>query len=113
MGPGADNGDGEAVGALSIVAVEREGSTAIVVAGELDSFTAESVRNAVAAVGSGDVLLDLEGVRFIDSSGLASIIESHMYLNERERRLVVGPRSPVVQRLLDLTGVHEALDQPS
>ncbi len=106
-------GDGEGVGALSIVAVEREGSTAIVVAGELDSFTADSVRDAVAAVGDGDVVLDLDGVRFIDSSGLASIIESHLYLIERERRLVVGPRSPVVQRLLDLTGVQEALDPPT
>jgi anti-anti-sigma factor len=102
--------DGEAVGGLSIVAVERDGSTAIVVAGELDSFTADNVRNAIAAIVDGDVLLDLDGIRFIDSSGLASIIESHLYLIERERRLVVGPRSPVVQRLLDLTGVQEALD---
>jgi anti-anti-sigma factor len=102
--------DGEAVGGLSIVAVERDGSTAIVVAGELDSFTADNVRNAIAEIVDGDVLLDLDGIRFIDSSGLASIIESHLYLIERERRLVVGPRSAVVQRLLDLTGVQEALD---
>lgn len=78
--------------------------------GELDAFTVPDVRAVLSAADEGDVVLDLRDVTFIDSSGLAMIVEARQRLDGEERRLVIGPRSDVVQRLLELSGVAGRLD---
>lgn len=80
------------------------------VAGELDAFTAPDVRAALVRTEDRDVVLDLSGVTFIDSSGLALIVETRQRLQTEHHRLVIGPRSDVVQRLLELSGVAGRLD---
>ena len=86
------------------------GVTRITVRGELDAMSAPDLHAALGASDEGDVELDLAGVTFIDSSGLAAVIESYMRLRPAGRRLVIVGRSPVVQRLLDLSGVSTQLD---
>ena len=86
------------------------GATRITVRGELDAMSAPDLHAALAAASEGDVELDLAGVTFIDSSGLAAVIEAYMRLRPTGRRLVVVGRSHVVQRLLDLSGVSTQLD---
>lgn len=78
--------------------------------GELDAFTVPDVRAVLVATDEGDVVLDLREVTFIDSSGLAMIVEARQRLDGEQRRLVIGPRSDVVQRLLELSGVAGRLD---
>lgn len=80
------------------------------VTGELDAFTVPDVRAALAEAAGRDVVLDLSGVTFIDSSGLAMIVEARHRLEGGHHRLVIGPRSEVVQRLLELSGVANRLD---
>lgn len=93
--------------------VERDladGQHRVTVRGELDAFTVPDVRAVIAEAAEGDVELDLSGVSFIDSSGLAMIVEAQQRLQSHERRLIVGPRSDIVQRLLELSGVAARLD---
>ena len=93
--------------------VERrvvDGRSRVVVSGELDAFTAADIHAAIQDSTEGDLELDLAGVTFIDSSGLAAVIEGHLRLEQQQRRLVVVDRSPIVQRLLDLSGVSRHLD---
>jgi anti-anti-sigma factor len=97
----------EVVG-LEVEQLTESGATRVRLRGELDAFTAESLRAAIDAA-TGDVVLDLAGVTFIDSSGLAAIIEATFLLAEDDRRLSADARSPVVQRLFDLSGVDERL----
>lgn len=78
--------------------------------GELDAFTAPEVRAVIADAEGGDLVLDLDGVTFIDSSGLAMVVEARQRLQAQQRQLVIGPRSPIVQRLLELSGVAGYLD---
>lgn len=80
------------------------------VSGELDAFSAPDLRKVVAAATSPEVALDLAGVTFIDSSGLAMIVESHQRLVASGRRLVITGRSAFVDRLLELSGVAGRLD---
>jgi anti-sigma B factor antagonist len=86
------------------------GRDRITLVGELDAFTASDVRAAIAEADETAVELDLGGVTFIDSSGLAMVVESHQRLQADARRLVIVERSAIVQRLLDLSGLTGRLD---
>lgn len=77
----------------------------VVVRGEMDAFTSVDVRSAVVEQSDGDVDLDLREVTFMDSSGLGTLIVMHQLLEAAERRLVIVDRSPIVQRLFELSGV--------
>jgi len=85
------------------------GRARLVVRGELDAFTAPDLLAGLDQASGHEVELDLAGVSFIDSSGLASVIAAHQRLDREERQLVIVERSEIVQRLLDLSGVASRL----
>jgi len=96
---------------FSVVRTDVGGDRArVTVRGELDAFTAQDVHAVLAGTTQPEVELDLSGVTFIDSSGLAAVIEGHLRLGQEQRRLVIGERSEIVQRLLELSGVPRHLD---
>jgi anti-anti-sigma factor len=97
-------------GEWSILATVDDGRSLLAVSGELDALTAEDLHRRIAEIHDGDVELDLSGVTFIDSSGLAAVIEEHLRLQHVHRHLSVTGRSSVVQRVLDLSGVSSQLD---
>ncbi|HWS34957.1 MAG TPA: anti-sigma factor antagonist, partial [Actinoplanes sp.] len=76
------------------------------VAGEIDLDTADVVRHAVlAAVEAGgvvDVVVDLAGVSFCDSSGIAVLDEGYGLAVQRGIRFRVVDPQPVVRRVLDI-----------
>ncbi|MEV0828152.1 STAS domain-containing protein [Nonomuraea rubra] len=57
--------------------------------------------------GSHDIRLDLSGLTFIDVAGMRLIIVAAARLSP-DRELVLGPVSPVVRRVLALTGWDQA-----
>lgn len=75
----------------------------LAVAGEVDLSNAEKLRGAVddcSGNGAG-VVIDLTGVSFMDSSGLAVILQA---ARDRESRLVlVAAPGSAVERLLQMT----------
>ena len=77
----------------------------VVVRGEMDAFTADAVRAAVVEDCDGSVDLDLEGVTFMDSSGLGTLIVTHQLMEGAGRRMAITSRSPIVDRLFELSGV--------
>lgn len=93
----------------SVQTTVEERHVLVTVAGELDASTAGDLRDCV-VIGQGDVHLDLSGVSFIDSSGLAAIIEGHLRLASVDSRLVIVERSPAVQRVFELSGVADRLN---
>ena len=82
-------------------------SGAIAIRGEIDLLTGPSVEAAlheVIAAGSGDVVVDLAGVEFMDSAGLNVFVRAYKDLIGQDRRLVVESTSAVVRRILDMGG---------
>jgi anti-sigma B factor antagonist len=76
--------------------------------GELDLLSAPRLQSEVEsdAVDAADVLvLDLDDVHFIDSTGLRILLAAHKRMVERGQRLALTPGSPQVQRLLSIAGV--------
>lgn len=89
-----------------------DGRVVIVLAGEVDLNSAPAFRAALdeaLAAGVDDVEIDFTGVTFMDSSGLGAVIHAHRAASGLGRTLSLGARSPVVDRLLDVSGVERAL----
>lgn len=93
----------------------QEGQALIArVKGELDLSTADRLRQELEA--SIDharprvLYLDLEGVSFMDSSGLGVILGRYRHLTRQGGRVVICRPQPQVQRLLELSGINKLVE---
>lgn len=85
------------------------------VAGELDPFTVPEFERALMGMikvtpPPGQVILDLSGVRFLDSSGLRVILVAREALVQRDAQLVLRAPSEAVRRLLEITALSARLE---
>ena len=63
---------------------------------------------------SGDVVLDLAAVEWVDATGLAVLVAAHRELRLQQRHLVLRGCQPAVRRALALTRLNRVLTlQPS
>jgi anti-anti-sigma factor len=101
----------QAVGPDLTLSTERDGTrAAIAITGELDAYSAPGLENEVAqllADGVTDLTFDLSATRFLDSSGLRTILTSQRRLGDRDGRLALRAPSEPVRRLLDITGLTD------
>ncbi|MFF8595220.1 STAS domain-containing protein [Streptomyces sp. NPDC015220] len=106
-------------GQLSVEASTTSGVHVITVAGEIDHHTGEALRQALDLSGTPRprVVVDMQRVAFIDSSGINVLIAAHRALTEAGGSLRLAAPGKVVLRTLSLVGVdtvidcHETLDQ--
>jgi anti-anti-sigma factor len=84
----------------------------LVLHGELDLASADLFHSEFerADIGAAPmVVLDLEGLQFVDSTGLRMILSAHERARERGQEFAITPGSPQVRRLLTITRVGEHL----
>jgi anti-sigma B factor antagonist len=95
--------------ATCVVGVSEENGTSVIrLSGELDMVTAERVRSAVEAALSGAserLVFDISGLEFMDSSGIALLVSA----TRKARNVEVRHPTPIVRRLIELTGLTEIL----
>ena len=95
--------------------IERVGDAYLVLlSGEIDAFTAPSLRDDFHAVVAKDdasvVIVDLSAVTFLDSSALGALVGLFRRLRERDAALrIVEPRT-AASRIFELTGLDAVLD---
>jgi anti-sigma B factor antagonist len=80
--------------------------------GELDMASAELLQRTVEGEALKDgamVVLDLQQLQFIDSTGLRIILAVRERCRERQQEFAITPGSQQVQRLLSVAGVAEHL----
>jgi anti-sigma B factor antagonist len=84
----------------------------LAVAGELDLAASSDLRAALTDVldGGSDVAVDLSAVTFIDSTALAVLVHACAEAAVAGTRMVVINPSPVVLRILQLSGLLTMLD---
>jgi anti-anti-sigma factor len=86
------------------------------VAGELDMATADEFAAAVLeTLVSGDtvaVMLDFAAVSFCDSSGIRALDRLYGVAAEMGIHLRAENLQPIVRRVLEITGILEALTEP-
>jgi anti-sigma B factor antagonist len=98
---------------------EGDGQAVVVLRGELDVTDAAYVAASLTAVtASGrDVIIDLEGLEFIDSSGLAALAHARQHARRAGFDLLLAaPQQQVLRmlaitRLIDVFAVHACVDE--
>lgn len=92
---------------------EREGSSAIVLEGELDISTVGQAEDALRTAkerGVPELVLDLSRLRFLDSTGLRFVLSGEALLREAGARLRIVPGPERVQRVFRIARLEERLD---
>jgi anti-sigma B factor antagonist len=90
---------------------ERD-SVRVAPVGELDIATVDKLRAEVERLreaGFGTLVLDLRGVRFLDSTGLRLVLELDAAAKEASQDFLLIRGSAVVQRIFEVTQVSERL----
>jgi anti-sigma B factor antagonist len=97
------------------ISVQTSGAneTTLVISGELDVATATDLRSAgeqALADGSPTLIVDLEAVTFLDSSGLGALIALRNASLAAERSFSLRRPSPRVNKVLELSGLTDVFD---
>lgn len=105
-------------GEMRVHVTHLDGSVQIAVNGELDLATVPqfwgSSAEVVGRVPSGSKLvLDAEGLDFLDAAGLGAIVRLGNCLRARGASLKVAGVRPPVQRVFELTGLEHLLVTPT
>jgi anti-sigma B factor antagonist len=93
---------------FEVTAEIADGAATVTVRGEVDVYTAPQLRQrlyAVVADGVSNVVLDVAGMTFIDSTGLGVIVGTLKRLREGGGELVLRSPSRSTRKVLDITGL--------
>ena len=97
---------------LSIATAHDDGTLRIVAQGELDLASAPLLEQALLdaeRTDSGRILLDIDGVTFIDSTGLRALLEAHARSSQNNIRLQITRGAPQARRLFSLSRTDDIL----
>lgn len=87
---------------------DHSGVLTLSIIGELDLSSIESVSTAIDKAWSGNphrVVFDLRGLTFMDSSGIALMLQ----VSRRVGKVEVRDAAPMVRRVIEATGLVEVL----
>ena len=104
----SDRGVHEGLREPAVAEIERKGgATVVTLAGELDLYNAQEIREALFAeseAGPERIVVDLSRVDFIDSTALGALIESRSKLADRRAFLLAAPALET-RRALEVSGL--------
>lgn len=89
---------------MTVEVNERDGTHVIVLTGEVDLQTSPEVRAAILeSLGQeAPVVVDMGGIAYIDSSGVASLVEGYQIARKKGLAFSLAAVSPAAMRVLQL-----------
>ena len=109
---------GPAVGLQSLLETrsqEQNGVVTIALSGDLDLATAPILSEELAPFegnGVSTIILDLQDLTFIDSTGMHTFLEARNRAMSNGQRLLVRGANPAAQRHIKIVGLQFLLDDP-
>lgn len=98
---------------LNIEMEIKQNVLCIRLSGELDHHAADDLReratNAIEEHSIRHIVLNLESLTFMDSSGLGVILGRYKQIKQRHGEMVVCAISPNIQRLFDMSGLFKII----
>ena len=84
-----------------------DGANVVAVAGELDLHTAGELREALASLNGGRVIVDLREVMFVDSTALSVLLSAAKQRAAKQLELDLVLDRGDVRRVFEITGLSE------
>jgi anti-sigma B factor antagonist len=106
------SGSPQLPGSLTISSVVEEGTASLSLEGELDLASARRMEEHLAELEDARparLVVDLQRLAFIDSTGLRLLIQADARARERGGELVLRPGDASVQRVFEMTGALDVL----
>lgn len=104
---------------LGLEVAERDGRAVLTVQGEIDVYTAPRFRERLIELvneGHVQVVVDLSGVEFLDSTGLGVLVGGLKRLRSHDGDLVIACDEARIVKVFEITGltkvfsIHESVD---
>ncbi|HET7263596.1 MAG TPA: STAS domain-containing protein [bacterium] len=91
--------------------VDYDGAVCLVLSGELDLASIATLQAQFKAVAQreDDVVVDMGGLRYIDSSGAKVLLDAQRLLARSRRRIVMANVQPMARRIIDVMGIEKAI----
>lgn len=100
------------MGSLRIRTKVEGGRHTVSISGELDVASAQVLEQTLVeacAAGAKELVLDLGGVEFMDSTGLSAILQGKRLCESNQCSYLLTPAQRPVERVFEATGVRRAL----
>lgn len=97
---------------LKVDVTDRDGWRVLTATGQLDVATAPKFRQALVEAqygGETNVIVDLDGIEFLDSMGLGVLIGGLKRARTHQCRFAIACSQPRILRLFELTGLDQVL----
>lgn len=99
--------------ALEIASSEAGPGDLITASGEVDLYSSPNLRDAILKAvqkGKGAVGVSLTAVAYMDSSGVATLVEGFKACGDKKRAFVLVAPSPQVMKVLELSRLHTVFE---
>ena len=98
---------------LELESTQRNGVAVLTLRGEIDVYTAPRMRQAIVDLvdaGSLNVVIDMDKVDFLDSTGLGVLVEGLKRVRTRGGTLSIVITQDKILKIFDITGLMKAFD---
>jgi anti-anti-sigma factor len=84
-----------------------DGAVCLSLSGEVDLANASDLRAHLKAVAQNDtnLILDMGDLRYMDSSGIQTLVDAHRTFKQTNRQMALASVPPMIQKILNITGV--------
>lgn len=96
---------------LELETTQRDGVAVLSLRGEIDVYTAPRMRQAIVDLvdaGSRNIVIDMENVDFLDSTGLGVLVEGLKRVRTRGGSLSLVVTQDKIVKIFDITGLNKA-----
>ncbi len=96
---------------LDLETSERGGASVLTLRGEIDVYTAPLLRQALVDMvdqGARNVVVDMEHVDFLDSTGLGVLVEGLKRVRTRDGQFSIVATQDKILKIFDITGLNKA-----
>ncbi|MBQ6950553.1 MAG: anti-sigma F factor antagonist [Clostridia bacterium] len=93
---------------------KAKGTVTVYLEGELDHFSAQQIRrimdHAIEESSIKSMILDMENMTFMDSSGIGVILGRYKQLRQRGGKMMVRKMNRQVEKVFRLSGMDQLID---
>jgi anti-sigma B factor antagonist len=96
---------------LEVETERRDDVTVLILRGEIDVYTAPRLRQTIVDLvdgGATRLVVDMEKVDFLDSTGLGVLVEGLKRVKNRDGNLSIVATQDKILKIFDITGLNKA-----